>query len=117
VITRAIALGELEFSSGVRAVGKEVSVGIVIGTITGVVSGLIAYLWLGNAYLGLALFATMLCTMAVAGILGAAVPLLLKAMNQDPALGSGVFVTTLTDIFGFATFLGFGTLILDRLVI
>ncbi len=115
VITRAIALGELEFSSGLRAVGKEVTVAIVVGAITGLVSGFLAYLWQGNAYLGLVLFGTMLATMAVAGILGAAVPLTLKALGQDPAVGSGVFVTTLTDIFGFAAFLGMGTILLDRL--
>ncbi len=107
----------IEFSSGIRAIGKEVSVAIVIGAITGVVSGVLAYLWQGNPYLGLALFVTMMATMAVAGVLGAAVPLLLKALDQDPAVGSGVFVTTLTDIFGFASFLGIGTLILDRLVV
>ncbi len=116
VITRAIALGELEFSSGLRAIGKEVSVAIVIGLVTGAVSGGLAYLWQGNAYLGLVLFATMMATMAVAGVLGAAVPLILKAAGQDPAVGSGVFVTTLTDIFGFAAFLGIGTTLLDRLV-
>jgi magnesium transporter len=58
----------------------------------------------------------MLLTLMVAGVLGAAVPLLLKAAGQDPALGSGVIVTTLTDIFGFVAFLGTGTLLLDRLV-
>jgi magnesium transporter len=116
VITRAIALGELEFSSGLRAVFKEVSVGLVIGLITGIVSGFVAYLWQGNPILGGVLFVTMMATMAVGGILGAAVPLTLKALGQDPAVGSGVFVTTLTDIFGFAAFLGIGTALLDRLV-
>ena len=48
--------------------------------------------------------------------MGAAVTLLLKAMNQDPALGSGVIVTTFTDVFAFFSFLGIGTLLLDRLV-
>ena len=115
VITRAIALGELEFSSGLRAVGKEMTVALVIGAITGVASGFLAYLWQGNPYLGVVLFGTMMATMAVAGILGAAIPLLLQALDQDPAVGSGVFVTTLTDIFGFAVFLGTGTLMLDRL--
>ena len=115
VITRAIALGELEFSSGLRAIGKEVTVAIVIGAITGVASGFLAYLWQGDPYLGLVLFVTLMATMAVGGILGAAVPLLLEALDQDPAVGSGVFVTTLTDIFGFASFLGIGTLLLDRL--
>jgi magnesium transporter len=116
VITRAIALGELEFSSGLRAIGKEVSVGIVIGIVTGAVSGALAYLWQGNPYLGVVLFATMVITMAIAGIMGAAVPLLLKALGQDPAVGSGVFVTTITDLFGFFAFLQIGTLLLDRLI-
>ena len=116
VITRAIALGELEFSSGLRAVGKEVSVAVVIGAVTGVASGVLAWLWQGSAWLGLVLFATMMATMAVAGVLGAAIPLALKAMDQDPAVGSGVFVTTLTDIFGFAAFLGIGTALIDRLL-
>lgn len=116
VITRAIALGELEFSSGARAVAKEVTVGLVIGLVTGIISGFLAYLWQGNAILGAILFVTMMATMAVGGILGAAVPLTLKALGQDPAVGSGVFVTTITDIFGFAVFLGIGTALLDRLV-
>jgi magnesium transporter len=116
VVTRAIALGELEFSSGLRAIRKEVTVAIAIGLITGVVSGLLAWLWQGSPWLGLALFGSMMATMAMAGILGAAVPLTLKALGQDPAVGSGVFVTTLTDIFGFAVFLGLGTMLLDRLI-
>jgi magnesium transporter len=116
VITRAIALGELEFSSGFRAIGKEVSVAIVIGIITGIVSGTLAFLWQGSPYLGVVLFVTMIITMAVAGIMGAAVPLLLKAAGQDPAVGSGVFVTTFTDLVGFFAFLQIGTLLLDRLI-
>ncbi len=115
VITRAIALGELEFSSGLRAVGKEVSVAIAIGIVVGVVAGTLAYLWQGSPYLGLVLFATMIITMAIAGVMGAAVPLLLKALGQDPAVGSGVFVTTLTDLSGYYAFLQIGTLLLDRL--
>lgn len=116
VITRAIALGELEFSSGFRAIGKEVSVAIVIGIITGIVSGTLAFLWQGSPYLGLVLFVTMIITMAVAGIMGAAVPLILKALGQDPAVGSGVFVTTITDLVGFFAFLQIGTMLLDRLI-
>jgi len=115
VITRAIALGELEFSSGLRAIGKEITVAIAIGAITGVASGFVAWLWQGNPYLGVVLFTSMMATMVVAGVAGAAIPLLLQAFDQDPAVGSGVFVTTLTDIFGFTAFLGIGTLMLDRL--
>jgi magnesium transporter len=116
VITRAIALGEIEFSSGLRAALKEFAVGLTIGAATGVISAAFAYLWLGNATLGLALFLAMAITMAVAGLLGAAVPLTLKAVRQDPALGSGVIVTTFTDALAFFSFLGIGTLLIDRLI-
>ena len=115
VITRAIALGELEFSTGLRAIGKEMAVALVIGAVAGAVSGFLAALWQGNPALGVVLFVSMSATMAVAGVLGAAVPLVLKAVGQDPAVGSGVVVTMLVDLFGFATFLGIGTLMLDRL--
>jgi magnesium transporter len=115
VITRGIALGELEFSSGLRAARKELSVGLVIGAATGMVSAAIAYAWHGETVLGLALFLSMVVSMAVSGLTGAAVPLILKAMRQDPALGSGVIVTTFTDAFAFFAFLGIATLMLDQL--
>ena len=116
VITRGIALGELEFSSGLRALGKELTVGLVIGAVTGMVSAAIAIAWHGSPVLGLALFLAMVVSMAVSGLTGAAVPLVLKAMRQDPALGSGVIVTTFTDVFAFFAFLGIATLMLDRIV-
>jgi magnesium transporter len=115
VITRAIALGEIEFSTGMRAAFKEFAVGLAIGLTTGALSAGFAYLWTGNAALSAALFAGMIVTMAVAGLMGAAVPLFLKAARQDPALGSGVIVTTFTDVFAFFSFLGIATLLLDRM--
>jgi magnesium transporter len=115
IVTRAIALGEIEFSTGLRAIRKEMGVGLAIGGATGLLGGGIAWLWQGNPYLGLVLFTAMVLTMSVAGLLGAAVPLLLKALRQDPALGSGVIVTTVTDAFGFLCFLGLATLLLERL--
>ncbi|MEM7411672.1 MAG: magnesium transporter [Myxococcota bacterium] len=115
IITRAIALGELEFSTGLRAAAKELSVGLVIGAITGIASGGIVYFSQGSPVLGLALFLAMVVSMAVSGLMGAAVPLSLKALRQDPALGSGVIVTTFTDVFAFFAFLGIATLLLDRL--
>ena len=114
VITRGIALGEIEFSSGLRAIGKEVAVGLVNGTVVGLLAGLAAYAWQGSSVLGVAVLVAMVVTMGVAGIMGAAVPLVLKALRLDPAVASGVIVTTFTDVFGFATFLGVGTLLLDH---
>lgn len=116
VITRSIALGEIEFSSGLRAVGKEMFVGLMIGLVAGILSGIIAYLWQGNPVLGLVLLLAMLITMTVASLLGAAVPLLLKTFGKDPALGAGVLVTFCTDALGFFSFLGIATFFLQELV-
>lgn len=115
VITRGIALGELEFSTGARAALKELAVGLTIGAATGLASAAIAYFWHGNAIIGLALFLAMIVAMAVSGLMGAAVPLGLKALRQDPALGSGVIVTTFTDVFAFLSFLGIATMLIDRM--
>jgi len=116
VITRAIALGEIEFSSGMRAVGKEMLVGLVVGTAAGVISGAIAYLLHSNVYMGVVLLTAMVVTMVTASLVGAAVPLALKALRQDPALGSGILVTFAVDALGFFSFLGIATLLLDRMV-
>ena len=65
-----------------------------------------AFLWKGNPYLGLVLAAAMICNLGLmAGFAGAVIPLLLKALKFDPALGSGIIVTGLTDAFGFLSFL------------
>ena len=116
VITRAIALGEIEFSSGLRAVGKEIWVGMVVGSIAGLISGGIAYALHGNVYMGVVLLLAMMITMVTASLFGAAVPLILKALGLDPALGSGILVTFVTDALGFLSFLGIATLFLSRLV-
>ena len=116
VITRAIALGEIEFSSGFRAAMKELAVGLTIGIVMGLVSAGIALLWQGNPTIGIALLCSMILTLSVAGLLGAAVPLALKALHLDPALGAGVIVTTFTDGFAFFSFLGIATLLMDRML-
>jgi magnesium transporter len=116
VITRAIALGEIEFSSGLRAIGKEMWVGLIVGSVAGVLSGAVAYGLYGNPYMGLVLLLAMSVTMVMASLVGAAVPLILKALGQDPALGSGILVTFAGDALGFFTFLGIATTLLHHLV-
>ncbi len=116
VITRAIALGEIEFSSGLRAVAKEMWVGLVVGMAAGVISGAIAFALHGNIYMGVVLLLAMMVTMVTASLFGAAVPLLLTALRLDPALGSGILVTFAADALGFFSFLGIATLLLSRLV-
>lgn len=116
VITRGIALGELSFSDGKSAVLKQFGIGFINGAGVGMLTGLVAWFWKGNPYLGAVLFLAMMINMSIAGLAGAAVPLLLKALGLDPALGGGVIVTTFTDVFGFMAFLGLSTLFIQHLV-
>jgi magnesium transporter len=115
VMVRGIALGELEFSTAWRVVMKEVTVGITMGAATGLLVALIAYLWKGNPVLGFVLALAMVLNLLVASLAGTLIPLALKQMKMDPALGSGVLVTTFTDVFGFLSFLGLGTIFLRYL--
>ncbi|MGH7805191.1 MAG: magnesium transporter, partial [Candidatus Binatia bacterium] len=115
IITRGIALGELTIESGTRAILREVAIGIAIGTAVGTLTAAAAWLWRGNPVLGLVLLLAMVINMGIAGLAGAAVPLALRAMRQDPALGSGVLVTTFTDVFGFLAFLGIASGLLEYL--
>jgi magnesium transporter len=115
VVIRGIALGEVEFSTAQRAIRKELAVGATVGAATGVLTALVALLFNGNPWLGLILFLAMLLNLAVGGLAGAAVPLALRRLGVDPALGSGVLVTTFTDVIGFFVFLGLATLALPWL--
>lgn len=109
VVVRGLALGELEFASRWKAILKEVSVGFCTGSINGVIMALIAYLWYGSLWLSFILFAAMIANMLLAGLFGAVVPLLLNWADKDPALGSHILVTTVTDVGGFFIFLGLAT--------
>jgi magnesium transporter len=116
VMVRGIALGELAFSTTFRAVMKEVTVGLAMGSIMGLLVALIATLWKGNPWLGFVLALAMILNLLVASLAGALIPLALKQISLDPALGSGVLVTTFTDVFGFFSFLGLATLLIHYLV-
>ncbi|HLN87113.1 MAG TPA: magnesium transporter [Candidatus Limnocylindrales bacterium] len=117
VIIRAIALGELEFSSAWKTIVKQVMINISIALAAGALIALAAALWKGNPYLGLVLACAMIFNLGLmAGFAGAVIPLLLKALKFDPALGSGIIVTGLTDAFGFLSFLGLATFFRSYLV-
>jgi magnesium transporter len=117
VIVRGIALGELEFSSAWKAIVKQVLVNICIAFAAGALIAVAAALWKGNPFLGLVLASAMIFNLGLmAGFAGAVIPLLLKALKFDPALGSGIIVTGLTDAFGFLSFLGLATLFRNYLI-
>ncbi len=106
LIVRAIALGELVGVQAQRLLVREALLGILHGAVLGVLVAVIAILWKQNVGLGLVLGVAMFGNMIIAGTVGAAVPLFLRRIGQDPAVASAVLVTTATDVFGFLLFLG-----------
>ncbi len=112
VITRGIALGEFEFERTFRVILKNMFIGMTLGAGVGVLAAGIAWLWKSDPAIGLVLFLAMVANMAMAGIVGASVPVVLKRLKKDPALGGSVLITALTDSFGFLCFLGLAHLIL-----
>jgi magnesium transporter len=110
VIVRGIALGELTWANSRKALLKEATVGIGNGLACGIVGALVVWVWKGDLVLGLILCAAMVINMFVAATAGTVIPLALRAMKVDPALASSVFITTLTDVFGFASWLGLASL-------
>ncbi len=101
LIIRGLALGDLALSDARRVLVKEVALGLANGIIIGLIAGLLAYLWKDNVTLGLVVGAAMLLNLLVAGLFGVLVPLGMKVLRLDPALGSIVVVTTVTDMAGF----------------
>jgi magnesium transporter len=116
VIVRGIALGELSWSNSRKALLKEALVGLGNGVVLGAVAAGVVWMVRGNPTLGLVLGLAMIINMFVAAAAGTLVPLGLRAANVDPALASSVFITTMTDMFGFFSFLGLATVFARYLV-
>lgn len=114
LMVRGIALGEVQFKDSKAALFKEIQVGLLHGVLIGISVGFFAYLWKGNALLGVIITLGLIGNMVAAALAGTLVPLTLKAVGTDPALGSGV-VTGITDCVGFGLFLGIATLLLPYL--
>jgi magnesium transporter len=116
VIVRGIALGELTWSNSKKALVKEALVGLGNGVVLGAIAAIVVWVARGNPVLGLLLGLAMVINMFVAATAGTLVPLGLRAANVDPALASSVFITTMTDMFGFFSFLGLATVFARYLV-
>lgn len=115
VIVRGIALGELTWGNSRKALLKEGLVGVGNGLSCGVLAAGISWFFQGNPTLGLVLAMAMIINMFIAASAGTLIPLGLRALKVDPALASSVIITTFTDVFGFLSFLGLGTLFLRYL--
>ncbi|WP_425052043.1 magnesium transporter [Psychromarinibacter sp. S121] len=112
VAVRAIATKDLTGSNVLRVIRREVLVGAVNGLIFAVVMGVVGWAWFNAPLLGAVIAAAMVINLVVAGLAGTVIPVVLDRLNIDPALASGTFVTTVTDVVGFFAFLGLAAVVL-----
>jgi len=116
VTVRGLALGELNPRDGLRALGRELLIGLTNGIAIGCLIALIALVWKGTPMLGIVVGLATLLNMIGAAIAGALVPLGLQILRIDPALASPILVTTITDACGYLFYLGLATLALGTLM-
>ena len=109
VTIRAIAKKELSSGNFFTVVTKEFIIGVLNGIIFAIITGVIVQFWFKEINLSILIAVSMILNMIVAGLFGILVPVSLKKFNIDPAIASSVFVTTITDVIGFLSFLGIGS--------
>ena len=112
VVVRQLALGEIAQNDAYRTIKKEVILSLVNGIIFAIIIGIIASLWFDIEMLGFVIALSMIINIFSAGFFGSMIPLFLKKLNIDPAIGSTVILTTITDVVGFFSFLGLASIIL-----
>ncbi|MDC3187130.1 magnesium transporter [Pelagibacteraceae bacterium] len=112
VAVRAIAVKELTTSNALKIITKETLIGGINGIIFAIIISLISIYWFDNLLLGLIIGLAMILNLIIAGFSGIVIPLILDKLKIDPALASAVILTTITDVFGFLSFLGLATLFL-----
>jgi len=112
VAVRAIAMKDLSRDNAMRVIGKEVLVAALNGVVLAICVGVIAGFWFDSYVLGCIIAAALVITMLAAGAAGVVIPLALTRLGADPAVASGVFLITVTDVVGLVAFLGFGALFL-----
>lgn len=115
LVIRGIALGDLPGRRALPLLGRELVLGLIHGVLLGAVIGVVAFLWKGNGMLGVVVGLAVGANMVIAGMVGAATPLVLRALRMDPALGAAVVVTTVADVVGFLIFLGIAASLISTL--
>jgi magnesium transporter len=108
IITRAIALGQINKANAIGVFRKELMVGILNGVGWAIVVSIVTYWWFNEWRIGGIIGAAMIINLIIAAIAGFSIPLILKRLNVDPALAGGVVLTTVTDVIGYSAFLGLG---------
>ena len=112
VAVRALAMKDLNAGNAPRIIGKEVMVGLFNGIVLAALVGVVAALWFSSSSLGLVIAGALVTNLLVAGLMGIVIPLILDRFGADPAVSSGVFLMTVTDVVGFTAFLGAAALFL-----
>jgi magnesium transporter len=112
VAVRALATHDLTPINAARVVWRETAVGVLNGLLFSVIMAAVAVLWFGSGPLGLVIGTAMVINLVAAALSGVMVPIVLDRLGLDPAVSSGVFVTTVTDVVGFFAFLGLAALVL-----
>ncbi|MEW5951274.1 MAG: magnesium transporter [Elusimicrobia bacterium] len=115
VVIRALVMNEIDIKNSKKIIIQEVSLGLANGLICGLLTGFTVYLWKKEPLLSLAGFFAVVLNTLVAGVSGAAIPILMKKLNYDPAHSSVVILTTVTDIAGIFFLLSLGTLVASRI--
>ncbi len=114
VTVRQLALGDIELENAKEIIKKEVLLSLANGLVFALVLGVVSWFWFGEIKLGFVIAASMVINLFMAGFFGAVIPLVLKRLNIDPAVGSTVILTTVTDVVGFFSFLGLASLFLIK---
>lgn len=112
VTVRALATNKLGSTNAPRVISREALVGLINGLVLSVIMALVVFVWFGSGKLGAVLGAAMVVNLLAAALAGILIPLLLNRLKLDPAPASGVFVTMITDVVGFFSFLGLASVVL-----
>ncbi|AGF78934.1 Mg2+ transporter MgtE [Desulfocapsa sulfexigens DSM 10523] len=116
VVMRGLVMREIPAKRVRELIWKETRLGAINGVAIGIVTALIAWLWHGNPWLGLVIGLGMILNLAIAGLAGSSIPILMKKMGIDPAQSSSIILTTVTDVMGFLAFLGLAVIFQDYLI-
>ena len=112
VVIRGIALGQVEKKNIKWLFSKEFAVGAINGLCFSIVTGLVVAFWFGNPMLAVIMASAMVVNLLAAAIAGTLIPIILKALNADPAVAGSVVLTTVTDVVGFVSFLSLSSVLL-----
>jgi magnesium transporter len=111
VSARGLALREIQARHWPKIIRKECTVGLINGLAVALTTALVAYIWMSSVGLSVIIGSSMVISMVVAGACGALIPIILQTLGQDPAQSSSIFLTTVTDVVGFLSFLGLAALL------